>query len=236
MAPHNDIKILNNMTQKEESIIENMHIEIDQKHQILTIIEDLRLGRKVTNIRFDRMFPTIIKKLSTVHWTPVEVARKAAELLDTNATSKVLDIGSGCGKFCIIAALTRPGSYFGIEQRSYLSEIAKEVATDFSLKNVTFIEGNMINLDWTQFDCFYLYNPFFENRMLPFGQIDNEIPANEIRYELYTETVCSKLAQLKTGTKVVTYHGFGSEFPESYELKQKEFVGTDYLELWIKTK
>jgi hypothetical protein len=36
------------------------------------------------------------------------------------------------------------------------------------------------------------------------------------------------------GTRVVTYHGFGGEFPGDYVLVHRVAVASDYLSLWIK--
>lgn len=220
-----------------ESLVQKIYPESESSYQLLSLMKDFHTGKKVSNVRFDRIYPSMIRKLSSVHWTPVDVALRAAALLVTEEHTNVLDVGSGCGKFCIIGALTQQnGHFYGIEQRSYLNEIAKRTAKNLKLSNATFLDGNMVALDWSEFDAFYFFNPFYENRMLPFSRIDISVPANQYRYEFYVETALSKLAQLKKGTRVVTYHGLGANFPESYELHYQEHIGTSVLELWIKTK
>ena len=47
----------------------------------------------VDDLNFDNIYPHSIKILSDVHWTPLEVALKASELLVKNSETKVLDIG-----------------------------------------------------------------------------------------------------------------------------------------------
>lgn len=220
-----------------EALVQKIYPDTESSYQLLSITKDLISGKKVSNIRFDRIYPTMIRKLSSVHWTPVDVALKAASLLAPNEGTKILDVGSGCGKFCLIGSITHPNNHFyGIEQRSYLNEISKGSARNFKLKNVTFQDGNMASLDWSEYDAFYFFNPFYENRMLPFSRIDISVPANQYRYDFYLETVFSKLAQLKMGTRVVTYHGFGGQLPKSYQLHFKESIGTSDIELWIKTE
>ena len=46
--------------------------------------------------------------------------------------------------------------------------------------------------------------------------------------------VRQRLAQARSGTRVVTYHGFGAEPPEGYVLKADEACGSDRLQLWVK--
>src|SRR5713226_861432 len=60
----------------------------------------------VEDERFDLIYPPEIRDLSCRHWTPVAVARKAAEFLVNERETRVLDLGCGPGKFCIVGALT----------------------------------------------------------------------------------------------------------------------------------
>jgi hypothetical protein len=72
--------------------------------------------------------------------------------------------------------------------------------------------------------------------MQAIGRIDITVPATQNRYEFYIKIVCEKLAELKKGTKVATYHSFGGDFPKTYELSSEEQIGTSSIELWIKVK
>ncbi len=84
-----------------------------------------------TNADFDHVYPDWVRSLSERHWTPVDVAERAAELLVTSAGVRVLDVGSGAGKFCIIGALTTEGKFCGIEQRAHLIDVAREAARHY---------------------------------------------------------------------------------------------------------
>ena len=214
---------------------EKAYQKIASSYQSQSITRDFLSGKTVTDAKFDKIYPSRIRELSAVHWTPVDVVIKAVSLLITKKGTKVLDVGSGCGKFCLIGASIQPKSHFtGIEQRSYLSEISKVASHNFKLKNTTFIAGNMTALDWSEYDSFYLFNPFYENQMMPANRIDISVLANQHRHDIYVETVQSKLMSLKQGTKVLTYHGFGGTIPEGYDLHHQESVGTSKLELWVK--
>src|SRR3954469_15119917 len=91
----------------------------EEKHQerIKVLAEDLRGGRKVTDFRFDQVYSPHIRKLSETHWTSVEVAIRASELLVTSERTRVLDVGAGSGKFCIVGALSSRAQFTGIEHR-----------------------------------------------------------------------------------------------------------------------
>ena len=67
--------------------------------------------------RFDKLYPLHIRQLGTRHWTNLMVAEMAASYLAAEKGAKILDIGSGVGKFCLAAAHYQPNAiYFGVEQ------------------------------------------------------------------------------------------------------------------------
>src|SRR4051812_35610539 len=100
-----------------------------------------------------------MRELSETHWTPVEVAIRAAEFLADHNKTRILDVGSGCGKFCLVAALSCSGQYIGVEQRPHLVETARKASNELRATHVTFIQDNMAELDWSFFDGFYFFNP-----------------------------------------------------------------------------
>lgn len=216
-----------------ENLRRRLTSEGKKSERIKKLVEDLRGGRKVTDFRFDQVYSPIVRKLSGTHWTPVEVAIRASELLVTNEKSRVLDVGSGCGKFCTIAALSSRGHFIGIEQRAHLAEVARTTAQKMGASHASFIHGNMIDLDWSFFDSFYFFNPFYENK-LPSIKIDETVALNRDKFNRYIDTVRTKLRVARPGTKVVTYHGFGGDIPSGYELTKKVPIATSCLELWVK--
>src|SRR6185295_16593683 len=71
--------------------------------------------------QFHHLYPVSIQQLAQKHWTPLHIARKASRFLVTEDNVRILDIGSGAGKFCLSAAFYKPRAfYYGIEQRKSL--------------------------------------------------------------------------------------------------------------------
>ena len=77
--------------------------------------------------QFHALFPASVHELARNHWTPLRIAQKAADFLAAEGGMKILDIGSGIGKFCLAAAYYKPNAfYYGIEQREDLVAYAEK--------------------------------------------------------------------------------------------------------------
>src|SRR4051812_11127922 len=103
--------------------------------------------------QFHHLYPVSIQQLAKKHWTPLAIAEKATRFLVSKDDVKILDIGSGAGKFCLSAAYYKPRAlYYGVEQRKDLVAHA-EVARDIlKMRNVSFIHGNFTQVDFKMFD------------------------------------------------------------------------------------
>lgn len=200
---------------------------------LATMIEEFRNGREVNDYQFDRIYPTDIRAWTRPHWTPVEVALRAAELLVVDAGTKVLDVGSGAGKLCLIGALTTSATFCGVEQRAYLARVTQALASSYQISRVSFVHGKMTSVNWSDFNAFYFFNPFYEN-IAPQIRIDNAVNFSRARYERCIRIVQKKLTHAPRGTRVVTYHGLGGEMPLGYVLVHREFCFSGPLELWVK--
>lgn len=183
--------------------------------------------------RFDLAFPWDVRNLSRVHWTPVWVARRAAHYLVCEPETRVLDIGCGPGKFCIIGALTTRGQFTGVEQRKHLCDVARTTIELANIPNAKVIHGNIVDIDFSGFDAFYLFNPFEEN--LETGlMIDASVRLNATLYSAYTEHVAGQLAMAPLGTRVATYCGGCEEVPMGYACLDTSMDGR--LKFWEKRK
>jgi ubiquinone/menaquinone biosynthesis C-methylase UbiE len=180
---------------------------------------------------FDELYPGHIRELSRMHWTPVDIARKAGDFLAI-PNARVLDIGSGVGKFCITAGFFHPETTFhGIEQREELYTFAEIAKAEINLPNVNFIHGNLTGLDFEGFDHFYFYNPFFEN-IEPDSRIDYTVRTSFELYHRYGRLVYEMLEKKPPETRLVTFHSTDSQVPPAFRL-----VGNSYnklLKMWIK--
>jgi cyclopropane fatty-acyl-phospholipid synthase-like methyltransferase len=183
---------------------------------------------------FDSMFPDWAARLSRGNWTPVAVARRAAQLLVSAPGMRVLDVGAGVGKFCIVGALTTGGHFCGIEQRSHFVAAARAVAARLGVATATFTAGDITTIDWRSFAGFYLFNPFAEYFDTLLAPLDDAVAVNRPLHASYVSHVHAQLERAAAGTIVVTYTGFGGELPASYRLDHVEPAEDDQLERWIK--
>lgn len=185
---------------------------------------------------FDFHLPQRVRVKSAFHFTPVTVARQAARLLAPEDGMRVLDVGSGPGKFCVVAARERPSCAFvGIEQRPALVELAWRLATRLAATNAMFLQGDALELDWSAYDSLYFYNPFGELLLSSSLVLDRTVAPSPTRFDQYVAGTRRKLAALRAGTRVVTYHGLGAADLDGYVLSECVQLGTDHLKLWIKT-
>lgn len=183
--------------------------------------------------KFDQIYPSRIRNLSPLQWTPVRVAAEAAKLLVTVPTTRVLDIGCGPGKFCLVAAALTHAHFTGIEQRADLAAAARKAAATLQSANVEIIDGNMTEIAFADYDAFYLYNPFEEN-MARGHKIDSAVPLSPVLFKRYNNYVATNLGSRPIGTRVVTYAGYADEIPACYECESALF--RNELKLWIKQR
>lgn len=164
------------------------------------------------------LFPPGLRgEISMVHWSPLDVSLRAAALLANGGGKRILDIGSGVGKFCILGALTTRAEFVGVEQRAGLVEAARVAAARSGAARAFFVHANVVDVDFRQFDGFYLYNPFYEQVSLDVPPIDETIEPSPECFWKYVATTIRKLREMRRGTRVVTYNGFGGDMPFEYD-------------------
>jgi SAM-dependent methyltransferase len=185
-----------------------------------------------SDILFDNLYPVSIQILSKQHWTPIDTAVRVANFLAVDGNESILDIGSGVGKFCLVAAQKTPNAvYYGIEQRKSLIEHANGAKTLLGLGNVSFIHGNFTQLDFKKFNHFYFYNSFYEN--LPgTDKIDDSIDYSDELYLYYKRYLFRQLELKPRGTRLCTLCTWDHEIPQEYHIVGSEL--SERLKFWVK--
>jgi hypothetical protein len=167
---------------------------------------------------FDSYFPNKAQRVSEIHWTPLEIAREAASFLAVAPGAKILDVGSGIGKFCIAGAHFFPNAEFhGVEQRRDLVEFAIHGKGRAMLDNVQFIHANFTQVSLKGYDGIYFYNSFAEN-LSSLSRIDESIEYSYSLYNYYSNCFYNVLAETASGTRLATYYGDENDVPSNYEL------------------
>jgi SAM-dependent methyltransferase len=190
--------------------------------------------RSSPDAEFDSFYEDKIRDLSRQHWTPVQIASRAARLLTQAGATRVLDVGSGVGKFCIVGALATTADFVGVERRGYLVDIARSAAIHHRARRATFVHANIDAFSFDGFSGIYLYNPFHEQISDSLVQIDDAVERSRLAYRHFVGRTIENLAALAAPVAVVTFNGFGGNMPKEYAFIRDEPAGTDRLELWIK--
>jgi len=178
------------------------------------------------------LYPESIQLLAHKHWTPLSITQMVVEFLTPVHGVKVLDIGSGVGKFCLAAAYYKPAAFFsGVEQRKDLTEHAELAKATLGLKNVHFINGNFTRLNFKQYDHFYFYNSFYEN-LDDTDKIDDSVSYSGELYNLYNGLLYKKLDEMPSGTRLATFHCLEDKIPDGYHMIESK-VGC-LLKFWLK--
>lgn len=187
-----------------------------------------------SDAEFDQIYPPRMRAISDIQWSSIPVAHFIAEMIGKDSNLRFVDIGSGIGKLCTLLAYLTKLEITGIEQRRNLFEISERIALENSLKRVRYICGNMLDLNWSDYDVFYLFNPFQEHISVPFGStlIDTDIDLDPKYYNEYVGRVFDELTQLAPGKKVITFHGYGGDMPSSLKLITSRPAENGHICMW----
>jgi SAM-dependent methyltransferase len=178
------------------------------------------------------LYPESIQLLARKHWTPLSITQMVVEFLTPASGVKVLDIGSGVGKFCLAAAYYKPEAFFfGVEQRKDLTEHAQFARAMLGLNNAYFINSNFTQVDFKQYDHFYFYNSFYEN-LADTDKIDESVSYSLELYNLYNRFLYKKLDEMPSGTRLATFHCLEDKIPAGYHMIESK-VGC-LLKFWLK--
>jgi hypothetical protein len=185
-----------------------------------------------TDARLNQLYPDSIQLLANRHWTPLQIAQLVAQFLVTHPGVKVLDIGSGVGKFCLAGGYYKPhASFYGVEQRKDLIAHAENARAMLGLQNVDFIHSNITELDFRQYDHFYFFNSFYEN-LMDKDKIDDNVTYSTFLFNYYHNQLYKKLDAMPAGTRIATFHCLDDKIPPGYHVVDAKV--RNLLKFWIK--
>jgi predicted RNA methylase len=193
----------------------------------------LREGRRVHDADYDELLPNHLQRVSCGFFSPVAVARRAATLLSASGATRVLDIGAGVGKFCVVGACSTPASFVGVEQRRSLVDAARHMIDALGVDRVEMRHGTLDVVAGEAFDGFYLFNPFAENFLADDRCIDESVELSRTRFVRDVSEARELLRAAPRGATAVTYYGLGAPMPSEYRLTHAEFIGGGELCVWV---
>lgn len=187
------------------------------------------LGDLSDDRAFDALLPDELRHLSRVHWTPIDVAIRVVALLAPQRTTKILDVGAGVGKLCLVGAMSSAATWIGVEQHAACAVAADRLARDLRITHQTrFFHGDVFGVDWDGFDVLYFYNPF------ELGLFSESVgPDDPLVYLAQIEATEDRLARMPVGTRIVTLNGFGGTMPASYRMLSCERVAQLCIDLVV---
>ncbi|MGZ3655203.1 MAG: class I SAM-dependent methyltransferase [Bdellovibrionota bacterium] len=208
--------------------------ERDDMPPLCSLIQRRLTGaERLPDVVFDLLYNPRYRQVSDLFWSPVAAVRQAMAWLPTARSLKILDVGSGVGKFCIVGALASNHKMYGIERKPRMVDEARRITKLFPTASISFRCGNAFAYDWTKFDVLYFFNPFAE---LNFPELSPDVENNS-PMNLATKSISFTLLRLSTllpGALVLTYYTIGSPMPDGFERLKAQQFDQGYLELWLK--
>lgn len=204
------------------------------EHDAAALVGDqLREGEAVADEAFDALLSMRPNVFSRSFWTPAHVARAAARLFRHARSARVLDVGSGVGKFCSIASLVLGQRVWGVEHRPSLAHEARSLARRLGA-DVEILDGRLDELEVRSFDAFYFFNPFAEHLVPETHRYDGTVDCSLDGYLRDARCVEAWLEAAPLGTTVVTYNGLGGRIPTSYVVERQAQIHGNPMRLWVK--
>ena len=112
-------------------------------HQLARALLD---GEQVDDDAFDALLSLRSQVCSRSFWSPVSAARRAAALFREQGAQRVLDVGAGAGKFCVVASLVLGRRVWGVERRESLVLEGRAVAAQLGA-DVELLHGTLVDVD-----------------------------------------------------------------------------------------
>lgn len=197
----------------------------------------LRRGDHVPDVEIDAHLSPRFRRVAPRWFTPTAVAARVARVLADRGARTVLDVGSGVGKLCCVAALASDLELTGIEQRAPLVLESFHLAQRLRVADRTcFVAGTIDDLDLTAYDALYVFNSFAENLFPSAERLDESVELSPSRMARDLAILEDALDQMPLGGSLMTYHGFGGQIPDTFDLVHEESAGSDRLRLWTRRR
>ena len=188
-----------------------------------------------TDRAFDRFLPEPLQQVSEEFWSPLIVARRAAEWFADLGVRSVVDVGSGAGKFCVASALWGECRFTGIEQRPFLVKSARALARLFDVNDrVHFVLGSLGEVPTPVADAYYFFNPFgdYSVGLHPRAELDRAAALE--RHARDVEEAVQLLREVPAGTCLLALNGFGGSLPPGFTLIRVDWDVPGALRMWRK--
>ncbi len=200
------------------------------------IVDRLRRGKRLPDHVFDRFLSKEARSASTRFWTPLHVAARVGAWVRELGMDRLVDVGAGTGKFCVIVSLVTDCQVVGVEQRPHLVREARKLAQAFGVEQrIEFVCGALgLRGQWPRADAYYFYNPFGENVVGTASQLDQTVELNPRRFQRDVEMTERFLQDAPLDTVVIDYNGFGGTMPASYEVICENRAAPFLLRAWKK--
>lgn len=176
----------------------------------------LQASRQIADDEFDQFFAARYRETLRAESTPVSVATRAAKMLTGDGVRRVLDLGSGVGKFCTIGALATPGWFVGVERDPHFVVAARSAAGRFGCRRVEFLCEDAAFAFMAAFDAIYVF---------PDKRACGARPLSML--------VLTRLRLMGRGTRLVTYGP--RENPAGWQLVQEDDLLGNRLACFEKT-
>jgi hypothetical protein len=188
-------------------------------------IDQLRIHKNISDEKFDEIYSFEIRELSERHWTAVFVAKVASDFFCNQKPVKILDIGSGVGKFCFVGAALHPASQFhGVDIRQNFIDISNQIKNTYALYNTVFFQKNVLDINFDGYDGIYFFNSFQE-KIDTTSALDYKSEISIEKYIAYTTHILKELNKMPAGTKLATYYSEDFCVPPSFKRIETHFEG-----------
>ncbi|SOE23548.1 Methyltransferase domain-containing protein [Spirosomataceae bacterium TFI 002] len=180
---------------------------------------------------FKKLVTADLQYLNAVHWTPIEVIDQILFWLKDYDALKILDIGSGVGKFCLIGGQKSHHHFTGIEKRTDFHDEGQKLLKALNLPNVSLLQADIVTFNLTAYDVIYLFNPFYE-QVVNHGTRINDTAYQKENYLKYESYVLGHLINSVAGKMVISYEYNLMQKAKGFVLLHEAFDGA--LGLWRK--